>query len=250
MRLSILAILMLFISTSGASAAIEFVVVTSNVDQASLQPGSVLNSKQTIKLPAGSRVTVLSESGSIVILEGPYSGTFSSKISVDAGTKTADRSSTIIKISKFVTRNSAKSNVIGASRGINTPNGIKQSVWLMAVDSSGHRCIRSNDAIMWRRNTRDTIKVSLRSESAKRTGLLWENGKNTMPLPSEFIEDGILIIMKIDIQPRRFNLHVLPATIKEKQWGKVLLWMIENNCSRQSSILIDALHHNPSAFSQ
>ncbi len=104
--------------------------------------------------------------------------------------------------------------------------------------------------MMSRRNTRDTIKISLRSESAKRTGLIWENGKGTMPLPSEFIEDGILIIMKIDIQPRRFNLHVLPTTIKDKQWGKILVWMIENNCSRQSSVLIDALHNNPSAFSQ
>ncbi len=250
MRILILAFLTVLICNNGARASSEFVVVASSADQTSLQPGSVLNSKQKIKLPAGSKVTVLSESGSVITLEGPYSGTFSSKISDGDGTKTKERSSAITKISKFVTRNSEKSNVIGASRAINTPDGIKQGVWLMAVDSSGHRCIRSNNAMMSRRNTRDTIKISLRSESAKRTGLIWENGKGTMPLPSEFIEDGILIIMKIDIQPRRFNLHVLPTTIKDKQWGKILVWMIENNCSRQSSVLIDALHNNPSAFSQ
>ncbi len=120
----------------------------------------------------------------------------------------------------------------------------------MTVDSSGHRCVRSSDAMMWRRDARAAINIDLRSKSAKRTGLLWEGGSDTMALPPEFIEDGILIIMKIDKQPRRFNLHVLPTGIKGNQGGKVLIWMIENSCSRQSTILIDALHYNPSALQQ
>lgn len=248
MRILILAVLTLFIWNSAARAAGEFVVIASSADGELFQPGSVLGSKQAIKLPAGSKMTVLSESGTVITLEGPYSGTLSSKKPENDGAKTGKRSSTIAKIAKFVTRDSEKSNVIGASRGIYIPDSVKQDVWLMAVDSSGHRCVRSNDAIMWRRNARDAIKIDLRSKSAKRTGLLWQDGKETMPLPSEFIEDGILIIMKIDKQPRRFNLHVLPDAIEEKHWGKILLWMIENSCSRQSNILIDALHYNPSAL--
>ncbi len=250
MRIFIIAILVLWAWCGSANAAGEFVVVASNAEDTLLQPGSVLNSGQVINLPEGSKVTILSEDGAVVTLEGPYSGSLASQKSESDRQKATKWSSAVSKIARLVTRDSEKSSVIGASRGFTAADREKLDVWLMTVDSSGHRCVRPANVVMWRKEPRAAIKINLRSKSAKRTGILWADGKDVMQLPPEFVEDGILIVMKIDKQPRRFNLHVLPGSIEEDQWGKVLLWMIDNNCSRQSYMLIDALHENPSAFAE
>ncbi len=250
MRIIMFAVLALLIGSNTASAAGEFVVIASSTEDKSYQPGAVLNSGQIIKLSEGSKLTVLSESGKVLTLKGPYSGKLASKKTEGDKPVTQEWSSTVSMITKLVTKDTEKSNVVGASRGFAAVDGDRRDVWLMTVDSSGHRCVRPSDVVMWRKEPRAAININLRSKSAKRTGLLWGNGKDTMLLPPEFVEDGILIVMKIDKQPRRFNLHVLPGSIGEKQWGKVLMWMIENNCSRQSYMLIDALHDEPSAYSE
>ncbi len=250
MRIIMFAVLILFIGSSTARAASEFVVIASSTEDKSYQPGAVLNSGQIIKLPEGSKLTVLSKSGKVTTLKGPYSGKLASKKEDADEPASQEWSSTVSRIAKLVTKDTEKSNVVGASRGFAAVDGGKRDVWLMTVDSSGHRCVRPSNVVMWRKEPRAAISINLRSKSAKRTGLLWGDGEDTMQLPPEFVEDGILIVMKIDKQPRRFNLHVLPGSIGQKQWGKVLMWMIDNNCSRQSYMLIDALHDEPSAYAE
>ncbi len=238
--MSVLAILT---ATASAIAAGEFVIIAASSDAGQLQPGKIFKPEQKITLNAGERITLLSESGQVVKLKGPYSGLVSPRASAATDQKSGDWSATIDKISKLVTRDAAKSNVLGASRALGARKSGEDDLWLMAVDSSGHRCVRAKDVAMWRKKPRPAIKITLRSKKAKRSGLPWGKGEDTLMLPPEFIEDGTLIVMKIDKQPRRFNLHVLPDGISEKDWGPILHWMIKNQCSRQSYLLIDELHN-------
>ena len=250
MRAPLIALLSLTIWISSLAvpvmAAAQFVVIASNTNNNQIPAGKAFASDQTLSLVAGESVTLISQNGQVIHLQGPYSGAIKTEPTNDETQAPAkDWPATLNKITKLVTKESNRTAVIGASRVIvpgstNAPD-MRDDYWFMNVDSSGDRCVRSKDVVMWRDNPDQTIKIDLRSQKAKRTGLKWEKSKYQMKLPSQFIEDGILIVMKIDKQPRRFNLHVLPIWIKEKQLGNVLLWMVNRNCTRQSQRLINTL---------
>ncbi len=233
-----------------ANATTQFVVIASNTNNNKIPAGKAFMSDQTLSLVAGESVTLISQNGQVLNLQGPFSGTINKNLTKQETKENQkanqkDWPSTLTKITKLVTKDSNRTAVIGASRMVvpdsNDQPDMKDDFWFMNVDSSGNRCVRTKDVFMWRDNPSQAIKIDLRSQEAKRTGLMWEKNKYHMPLPPEFIRDGILIVMKMDKQPRRFNLHVLPVWIKEKQLGNVLLWMVNRNCTRQSQRLINTL---------
>ncbi|MCP4185570.1 MAG: hypothetical protein GY761_20075 [Hyphomicrobiales bacterium] len=242
MHLIIFAFLTFFVFNGMAAAADGPVIIASSSSDEDLQPGVQVLSGKAVKLALGDSITLISKSGSIIKLRGPYSGPLTNSNTDGADANSDQRASAFAKIAKLVARTPRKTEILGASRKVKASSGDETGIWLMAVDSSGHRCVRPSDVVMWRKQPRSEIEITLRSETAKRTGILWAEGKEDMKLPSEFIEDGVLIVMKMDKHPRRFNLHVLPEHIDEKHLGKVLLWMAENDCSRQSNLLISAVH--------
>jgi len=248
------------VSQPAAAASNQFVVIASNTNNNQVPTGKTFTGDQKITLIAGESVTLISQTGKVVNLQGPYSNQINPKpmAQKNAANEQSDSEkssikdwpSTLTKITKLVTKDSNRTAVIGASRMV-VPGSegaaaidMANDFWFMNVDSSGHRCVRSKDVFLWRDNPSQTINIDLRSQDAKRTGVLWKQNTYQMKLPSEFIKDGILIVMKIDKQPRRFNLHVLPQWIKEKDLGKVLLWMVNRNCTRQSQRLINSLQAN------
>ena len=245
-----LCLLITTIALPAQAAANQFVVIASNTNNNQVPAGKAFSGDQSLSLVAGESVTLISQSGQVLNLQGPFSGAINKN---NNGQKAPDNNqedaknwpSTLTKITKLVTKDSNRTAVIGASRNaIPVPGGTPDTTddyWFMNVDSSGDRCVRTKDVMLWRDSPTKAIKIELRSQTAKRAGLMWGLHKFQMPLPSEFIKDGILVVMKIDQQPRRFNMHVLPEWIDEKKLGKVLLWMVNRNCTRQSQRLINTL---------
>ncbi len=247
-------------SQPATAASNQFVVIASNTNNNQVPAGKTFTGDQKITLIAGESLTLISQTGKVVNLQGPYSNAITPKGNTQGDTTAkqsdSEKSSikdwptTLTKITKLVTKDGNRTAVIGASRMVvpgpegSTAIDMTNDFWFMNVDSSGDRCVRSKDVFLWRDNPSQAINIDLRSQDAKRTGILWKQHKYQMELPSEFIKDGILIVMKIDKQPRRFNLHVLPQWIKEKDLGKVLLWMVNRNCTRQSQRLINSLQAN------
>ncbi len=200
-------------------------------------PGQVLQTGERVDILAGNKVTFISESGNVITLNGPYSGPVASQ-SMDG-----DNKGTLSTIVEFISKQKKQSTVLGASRKVDPTDVFSQpDPWLMSIDSSGHRCVRQKGAQMWRKRSKTKASIALRNQYAKQTGLIWQAGKNRMPLPNPFIKDGSLIVMKIDQDPRRINLHVTPAGLDISRPGAVLNWMIDNKCSRQAEILIRQLH--------
>jgi len=231
----------LVISIGSASAA-DLVIIAASDAGDQFTPGAILQSEQVLKVPVGGRLTLLAESGAIIKLDGPYSGPAHVPNS-SVGTKSiAGWSAALTKIAGLVSKDKKQSTVIGASRYIAPPLANLPDAWAMAVDSSGHRCVRADNVDMWRRKASARADLALRSKSARQTGLVWAAGHDRMALPQQFVEDGTLIVMNIGTEPRRFIMHVLPLDIDPMQPGAVLLWMIDNKCDRQAHTLIRRLH--------
>ena len=63
---------MFLMTMASSSFATEVIVVASSVPH--IKPGQIVSSNATIEIPAGSTVTLVSESGKTVTLKGPHSG--------------------------------------------------------------------------------------------------------------------------------------------------------------------------------
>lgn len=209
-------------------------------------PGLVLQSGDRLEIPAGGKLTLISQSGMVINLGGPYSGPADAKALSGGSKAPGGVKGALAKIADLVTNTKKQSTVLGASRKlapmIPIGDGGQADHWLMVVDSSGHRCVRINKVDMWRKNSGHKSNVSLRSQSAKQTGLIWPVRANRMRLPQSFVRDGTLIVMKIGQEPRRINLHVTPADLDMDRAGAVLNWMIDNKCTRQAEVLVHRLH--------
>lgn len=224
----------------------NLVVIAASDTGGKFAPGLVLGAGETLEIPAGGKVTLISESGNVINLVGAYSGPADRKASSGTSGGSGGLKGALVKIADLVTRTKKQSTVLGASRKL-VPVGAsgQPDHWLMSVDSSGHRCVRLSKVDMWRKKTAMKSKVSLRSQSARQTGLVWPVSENRMRLPQAFVRDGTLIVMKIGHEPRRINLHVTPSDLDRSRPGAVLNWMIDNKCTRQAEVLISRLHNRP-----
>ena len=221
----------------------SLVVIAVTGDEASLSPGAIVESEDNLKLSDGVSVTFLSKGGQVVTFRGPYNDIISGL--KDGGADADNRAwgTTLTSIGDAISKKVARTKVVGSSRQVDAPVGdAHDDIWLLTVDSSGHRCLPPEGAEMWRKDASKSVEMDLRSQSARQKGMIWPAGKNTTGLPQKFVEDGTLVVMKIDTLPRRFNIHVLPKDIEKQEWGHILHWMIASECSRQAALLIDMLH--------
>lgn len=241
MRLIIATLSVLLLTLCSAHAAGNLVIIAAS-NAGKLAPGSVLQPEKPLAIPAGGKVTLLSKNGDVIKLRGPYSGPAGGALSATTIKQSGDWSSTLTKIASLVSKHKKQSTVMGASRMTASADPEQPDFWLMAVDSSGHRCVRSQKVDMWRRKARINAKLSLRSKTARQTGLIWKAGERRMRLPQKFIEDGTLIVMNFDKEPRRFTMHITPENLATNRAGTVLQWMITNDCHRQAQIIIKHLH--------
>lgn len=238
------ALLFCLIVLSPALAFAEpLVVIAATSDDKALQPGAILETGTHVDLPKGSSLTLLSQGGQIVKLDGPLS---KSLVTSEDSDQAPERKWTtaLSTIADVVSKKVERSNVVGSSRDTDTPLGdAEPDFWVLTVDSSGHRCLHSGGSDLWRKNASERLLIDLRSQEEQAKGLIWDAGANRMKLPQKFVKDGTLVVMKVDQQPRRFNIHVLPDQLSADRLGDVLHWMFAKGCNRQAGLLVSGVHN-------
>lgn len=232
----------LIVLSATAAAVAESVVVIAASGGAQFVPGAVYESGTVFDVPAGASVTLLAESGSTVRLNGPFKGVPRTAGAAEPREDQARWRTAFTKIAGLLAKDTERTGVISAAREVDPVIGDDQpDLWLMAVDGSGHRCIKPTNVWMWRSRPDAAMQFALRNEVARRTGLVWRAGRDRMELPPEFIKDGTLLVMRSGKPPRRFRIHVLPQTLAADRLGDVLLWMVDRGCETQARQAIGIL---------
>jgi len=239
---SLLLCLIVFVSAPVTEAEQGQLVVIAATNAGKVVPGSMLQPGDIVNIPAGGWITLITETGGMIQLGGPYSGPVQRKVVRGPKQDPKGLTGTLTKIAGLIAGAKTQSTVLGASRQAEALAAAQPDPWLMAVDSSGERCVRRQGVQMWRKSGARPAVVSLRSQKAKAAGLKWPAGVQRLQLPPKFIEDGTLIVMKIGQEPRRINLHVTPQGLDLERPGAVLGWMIDRKCSRQAQVYIRRLH--------
>ncbi len=229
-----LSALLCFVALNVSSALAGNYVVIAVSEGNSLTAGQVIEIDQKVELAANAKAVFISQSGEMIELTGPFSGRISNTVDKDEE-QSGDLVTTVAGLILGVKK---QSSVIGASRET-LPSGLAdKSFWLITVDSSGPRCIPNDKAFFWRKNGEEALKVSLRSATARMTGLTWPAGASSLELPSEFLVNGDLLVMKVGKSPRKFNLFIQPQSLHANDLGGALKWMLAQGCERQATVLL------------
>ncbi|MEM7069306.1 MAG: hypothetical protein AAF478_10520 [Pseudomonadota bacterium] len=235
----VLAVLMGFLSFS---AKAEVIVVAVSGTEAFV-PGQELNPASEILVPEGARITILSKSGTMRAIDGPYNGAPLQDNTADSGSSDASGQWDVMK--SFLGHPDARSEVLGVSRGSDGEVPPPPGIWHVSIDSSGPRCTKSGGLTFWRRDADETQIVSLRNASSSLKDVNWPAGEATMTVPDIFeVETGRLIV-SIDGDLRDLDMHVFPGTVEDVETGTLLSWFVDKNCKRQAWSLVRLVHLKP-----
>ncbi|GGB34229.1 hypothetical protein GCM10011316_02910 [Roseibium aquae] len=220
----------------GVAHAETIVVAASG--NAGLEPGTRLDESVAISLPAGARITVLSRSGAMQVLDGPYSGFPAGQAESDPGRTAEPRWSAVLAL---VGDPDARSNVMGASRKTDGDFIVPPGIWHVSVDSSGPRCTEPENVVLWRRDAARAEAVSVRSAAGRLTDIDWPAGDQTLTLPSPFALDGRMMV-SVGGDLRDLELAVAPVDVAGGAPGAILGWLVDRKCKRQALTLIERVH--------
>ncbi len=212
------------------------VVAVSGTDD--IAPGTRLASGQSINLPEGAKLTLLSQGGEMQVLEGPYSG--EPAANNEASTQKTDAAGWSAVLA-LVGDPDARSDVMGASRVTDGAFMVPPSIWHVSVDSSGPRCTLPDTVALWRRDAGQGTDISIRSSAGRLTDVVWPAKEHVFSLPNEFAADGRLMV-SIDGELRDLALIVAPEDLRQAGPGAVFTWLMEHKCQRQALALIERVH--------
>ena len=236
-RLGLIAALILGLFVSPALA--EMVVVATSGD-AGLHAGQKLDPAVQISLQQGARVTVLSKTGAMRVIDGPYTGPIGAE---EETPKTGAVVAQWDAVKTFLGDPDARSEVVGAWRSARNDALVPPtSIWDVSVDSSGPRCTRASGLVLWRKKATLPLTVSVRGPGVRVTDLDWPKGENSLPLPESYsAEDGTMIV-SLDGNLRELSIKVLPEAMENAAPGQLLGWLVDNRCTRQALSLIAHVH--------
>lgn len=227
------------VATLSATSAMASELVVVQARGASFTPGQVIGDGQSVEVPAGGSVMLMSADGSSVTLSGPYSG-----VPSVGGDGDRDRG-VVDALSQMFKKRQASIESLGAVRatGVDTEDDSLPQPWVVSVHATGPVCVRPDQAaVLWRRDGSTQANVELRELGGAFRGTApWPAGHQTLRLPASFqFKDGRQYRTKLDGQEATFTILEIPATIDND--GVRAAWMASKGCEPQALALIDSLN--------
>jgi hypothetical protein len=214
--LSVIAIVA-FIGVSAAEAS-QLVVVESTV--AGISSGQILDGAKPLDIAAGKSVTVITESGQVKKLAGPFSG-------APAGKAGGGGPDIVASLSRLIE---------GKSGG---------GVWDIDAFRSGTHCIvAGSEARLWRAKAKKKAKLQIKTlPYGKKVASNWAAGADVLAWPAAVeIKDGAEYLMRRakGLTASRVTLRLIPGDTPSDVHR--VAWMADNGCVRQAKELLAGLY--------
>ncbi len=220
-----------------AAQADQMVVLASS--SPAISEGGMVESDQTLTLAAGENVTLLSMGGQTVKLSGPFNGVpTAQKASAGGNSKAMAAISAMFKSQKKSTAS------LGAVRAANVEAAEAKvpDPWLVSVENSGNRCLRSGKPVLWRASAgQSDFKLQSAGALKKKIEGPWPAGKSRITMPDNFFVDGKTYEAILDGRTVEITTHMLPATLNYANPAEVASEMAQRNCVNQAMALLNSL---------
>lgn len=236
---AVLAALLCLPAASPASAD-QFVVIESTAP--GIATGTVLQSGQSITLPAGARVSLVSDRGTVATLTGPFSGV------PPVGGGGASDPTVVDAISSLFAQTGPRAQSWGTFRGESAMRGeggdAPSDVWTINLQQSERICLPAGTAPrLWRAAADGELLVVLVHVSSGREAYLrFADGVQDVAWPGELplIDGGEYALRDTGyLWERHLALRVIPDGTAAG--AHQVAWMADTGCFRQARLLLSQL---------
>ena len=225
----------LYLMTLAFSAmAADVVVIGSNAPL--IKPGQIVTADALLEIPVGARVTLVSESGKTVTVNGPHSGPL-----FIAG-NSSEKQSLISALSSLLSISEKEKSSVGLIRANIPPT--PAAPWVIDIGRSGDHCVPAGSPVkLWRARNTKARTLSLKNLADKSSSDTdWLAATRTLNWPSKVtLEDGAsyFVQLKGARTGRTLVVHLVPAELPSDAHRAV--WMAEKGCVDQAKQLLARL---------
>jgi hypothetical protein len=220
---------------AGEAAAGQLVVVESTV--AGIASGQILDGAKPLDIAAGKSLTVITESGQVKTLTGPFSG-------LPEGTSAAAGGPDIVaSLSRLIEGKSGGGATLGAMRG--SKRSDPPGVWDIDAFRSGTHCIvAGREARLWRAKSKKAMTLQIKTlPYGKKVAADWAAGTEVLAWPAAVdVKDGAEYLMRRakGMTATRVTLRLVPEELPSD--AHRVAWMADNGCVRQAKELLAGLY--------
>jgi hypothetical protein len=221
MKIRFLALLLSLAATS-ASAATLVVVEARGI---ALKPGTVLDAATPLALKQGQHVTLISESGSTLKLDGPYD-----RPPTAQGGTSVDLSRTL---GVLVTQRHARSGEVGTTRG--TVLATLPDPWLIDVTHSGNECLtESRTPIFWRPDSSSAATLAIEPiDRSWKAQTVWAAGLDRITITTDVpLHAGETYVITFNGVENAITIDAVPAVLSNDAMRAA--WMADKGCEAQA----------------
>ena len=233
MRMEALMKSTLFLALAGvlvASQAEAAVLVVAEARGVALKPGDTLDSTKPLTLKQGQHVTLVSETGSTLKLDGPYD-----RPPVAGGA--AGGVGLNQTLAALVTQRQARAGEFGVTRG--TTLADLPDPWVLDATHSGNVCVMENGTpIFWRPDTRAAASLSVspadRSWNAKAQ---WPAGQDRIAITTDVpMRAGETYVVTFNGTESDVTVVQVPVSLTNNDMKAG--WMANRRCEQQAEALV------------
>ena len=227
MRSIALALLGCCVLTQAADAA---TLVVAEARGVALKPGSTLDSTKPLTLKQGQHVTLISETGSTLKLDGPYN-----QPPVAAGGSAGVGINQTL--AALVTQRQARAGEFGVTRG--TVLADLPEPWVLDATHSGNVCVMEKGTpVFWRPDTKTAVPISVapadRSWAAKAQ---WPVGASRLTITTDVpMRAGETYIVNFNGNESAVTVVQVPASLTNTEMRAG--WMANRRCEQQAQALL------------
>ncbi|MCX7281027.1 MAG: hypothetical protein NTX21_05640 [Alphaproteobacteria bacterium] len=230
MRSIALALFGCWVLTPMIGVADAATLVVAEVRGIALKPGSTLDSTKPLTLKQGQHVTLISETGSTLKLDGPYDRP-------PVATGEAAGVGLNQTLAALVTQRQARAGEFGVTRG--TVLADLPEPWVLDATHSGNVCVLENGTpVFWRPDSKAVAELSVapvdRSWIAKAQ---WPVGSDRIQITTDVpMRAGEAYVVNFNSNESAVTMVQVPATLTNAEMRAG--WMAARRCEQQAQALL------------
>lgn len=217
----------LVFSLSAARAA-DFVVVEAR--GIALKPGETVDGAKPLALRQGQHVTLISEDGTTLKLDGPYD-----RPPAAAGTASVTLASVMRPL---ISGAGPRTNEVGVVRGAPAPRALPDP-WLLDIDRAGNVCLRDGQPPqLWRAHAARTATLTIwPSDRSWKAEATWPAGDNRLLVPASVpLRTGATYLVSLGGPDMAITLNAVPAVLANNAMRAA--WLVQKGCEAQAEALL------------
>jgi hypothetical protein len=227
MRRMLLSLLFLVVPLTAANAA-QYVVAEAR--GVGIAVGSVIDPTKPLVLKQGQHLTLISDSGQTIKIDGPYQKAPAAEQGVQLAAA----------LGGLVTERNARTSEIGTTRNAG-PRAPLPAPWVIDATSSGNTCLMQNQLpVLWRPAAKGQADVVIMpTDRSWKAQTNWPSGIDTLKLTSDLgVHGDASYFIALNGSESAISISTVPSVLATNSMRAA--WMIQKGCDRQAEALLRA----------